>query len=58
MGFTVEGNKVTIEFDPDSTQLSRSGRTYILASSGGFVWVEDGNGGRIGVSYNIVRKRE
>ncbi|MCD6143627.1 hypothetical protein, partial [Thermococcus sp.] len=58
MGFTIEGNKVIIEFNPNSTQLSKSGKTYMLASSGGFVWVEDGNGGMIGVSYNIVRKRE
>ena len=53
MGFVIEGNKVIIEFDPASTQLSKSGKSYMLASSGGFVW-KDG----IGVSFNIVRRKE
>ena len=57
MGFKIEGNKVIIDFDPDSTQLSNSRKTIILASSGGFVWKEDGKGA-IGISYNIVRKKE
>ena len=58
MGFKIEGGKVIIEFDPTSTQLSKSGKTIMLASSGGFVWKRDGNKGEIGVSYNIVRRRE
>ena len=53
MGFRIEGNKVVIEFDPASTQLSKSGKTVMLGSSGGFVWK-----GEIGVSYNIVRRKE
>jgi len=58
MGFKIEGNKVIIEFDPASTQLSKSGKTLMLANSGGFVWKEDGKKGAIGINYNIVRRRE
>ena len=58
MGFEIDGNKVVIDFDPTSTQLSKSGKTIMLASSGGFVWKGDGKKGEIGISYNIVRKRE
>ncbi|MCW3129227.1 MAG: hypothetical protein N2V75_03900 [Methanophagales archaeon] len=54
MGFKVEGNKIIIEFNPDSKRLSKSRKTYMLDSSGGFVWLENG----IGISYNIVKKRE
>ena len=57
MGHTIKGNSITIEFDPDSTKTSRSGKTYMLGSSGGFVWKEDGKKGDIGISYNIVRRR-
>ena len=53
MGFKIEGNKVVIDFDPTSTQLSKSGKTVMLASSGGFVWKGD-----VGISFNIVRRRE
>jgi len=49
----VEGNKVVIEFDPNSQTLSKSGKTIMLASSGGFVWE-----GEIGISYNIVKKKQ
>lgn len=52
MGHKVEGNKVIIEFDPKSQTLSKSGKTILLASSGGFVWEND-----IGISYNIVKKK-
>jgi len=58
MGFKIEGNKIVIDFDPNSTVLSRSGKTVMLASSSGFVWKRDGEKGEIGVSYNIVRRRE
>jgi hypothetical protein len=51
MKHTIEGNKLIVEFDPDSTKLSKSGKTYLLASLGGFVDVDG-----IGVSYNIVKK--
>jgi hypothetical protein len=52
MGHKIDGNKLIIEFDPNSKQVSKSGKTIILASSGGFVW-EAG----IGISYNIVKKK-
>jgi len=57
MGYKLEikGNKgvLTIEFNLNNTgELSKSGKTYILDSSHGFVW-EQG----VGISYNIVKKR-
>jgi len=52
MSMKVEGNKLIIEFDPDSEQLSKSGKSYMLGTSGGFKAVGD-NG--IKVSYNIIR---
>ncbi len=52
MTHKIEGNKVIIEFDPESNQLSKSGKTFLLASSNGFIWEGD-----IGVSYNIIKKR-
>lgn len=51
-GYKIEGNKVIIEFDPNSKELSRSGKTFMLASSGGFQWESE-----IGISYNIVKRR-
>ena len=57
MGFKKEGNKIVIEYNPNSKQLSKSGKTIMLASSGGFIWEKDGKG-EIGVSYNIVRRKE
>jgi len=51
MGHKLEGNKLTIDLDLNSTTRSKSGKTILLASSNGFVWV-----GEIGISYNIVRK--
>ena len=47
----IEENQIVIVFNPDSTELSKSGKTKILATSGGFKW-ENG----IGISYNIVKK--
>ena len=43
--------QITITYDPESKKTSKSGKTYSLASSGGFVW--DGD---IGISYNIVKR--
>ena len=47
----VEGNKVTIEFDPNSTTPSKSGKSVILATSHGFLFREN-----IGINYNIIKK--
>lgn len=49
----LEGNRLVIEFDPNSTTLSGSGKTIMLASSGGFVWF-----GEVGINYNIVKKKQ
>ena len=50
--YKLEGNKLTIELDLDSKQVSKSGKTLILATSGGFQWEDD-----IGISYNIIRRK-
>lgn len=52
MSHKLEGNKLIVEFDPNSTVPSKSGKTIMLATSGGFAWI-----GSIGVSYNIIKKR-
>ena len=57
MGFKIEKGKLVVDLDLKSTQLSKSGKTYMVAGSGGFVWTGDGEGGEIGVSYNIVRRK-
>ncbi len=49
----VKGNQVIIHFDPDSKEISSTGKSYILASSGGFQ-----QHGDISVSYNITKKKE
>ena len=53
MKHKLEGNKLIIEFDSESKTLSKSGKTYLLASSNGFVWEGD-----IGISYNIIKRKE
>ena len=52
MSHKLEENKLTIEFDPESKTLSKSGKTIMLATSGGFIW-----DGEVGISYNIVKKK-
>ena len=52
MTHKLDGDKLTIELDLDSTTPSGSGKTILLASSHGFAWEGD-----IGISYNIVRKK-
>jgi len=49
----VRGNQVIITFDPDSKESSSTGKSYLLASSGGFQTEGD-----ISVSYNITRKKK
>jgi len=48
----LEGNKLIIELNMESKELSKSGKTIMLATSGGFQWEGD-----IGISYNIVKKK-
>lgn len=50
MSMKIEGNKLIIEFDPDSRKLSKSEKSYMLGTSGGFKQIGD-----IKVSYNIIR---
>ena len=47
----IQGNKVIIEFNPDSKEKSKSGKSYLLATSKGFIQVGD-----IKVSYNIIKE--
>lgn len=51
MGYELKENKLSIDFDPESKTLSKSGKTYLLASSNGFKWEGD-----VGISYNIVKR--
>jgi len=51
MAHKLEGNKLVVEFDPNSKQMSKTGKSILLASSNGFIW--DGN---VGISYNIIKK--
>ena len=52
MGHKLEGNKLIVELNMDSKELSKSGKTIMLATSNGFQWEGD-----IGISYNMVRKK-
>ncbi len=49
----VKGNQVIITFDPNSKEISGTGKSYMLASSGGYQW-----NGDIGISYNIIKKKK
>ena len=53
MSWKIEGNKLIIELNTDSKELSRSGKSYMLASSGGFQYT-----GNIGVNFNVIRKKD
>lgn len=50
-GAKIEGNKLIIEFDPASEDLSKTGRSYVLSSSKGFVWLDD-----VGISWNVIKR--
>lgn len=52
MAYKLEANKLIITLDLDSKELSKSGKTIMLATSNGFKWEGD-----IGISYNIVKKK-
>lgn len=47
----MENNQLIIDLNMDSTERSKSGKTILLASSGGFQWDQG-----IGISYNVVKK--
>ena len=48
----LEKDKLVITLNLNSKELSKSGETIMLASSGGSQWEGD-----IGISYNIVKKK-
>jgi hypothetical protein len=48
----IEGNQLIITLDLSSKQISKTGKSYLLASSGGFQYEGD-----IGVSFNVIRKK-
>lgn len=48
----IEGNRLIIEFDPDCKEVSKTGKSFMLATSNGFQYKGD-----IGVSFNVIRKR-
>lgn len=52
----IEGNKLIIEFDPNSKAKSSTGKTYLLATSNGYQEETLADGTKIGVSYNVTRK--
>lgn len=52
----IEGNKLVIELDPNSKEMSKTKKTYLLASSHGYQEGELPDGTKIGISYNITRK--
>lgn len=58
MEHKIEENKLIVEFNPQSKTLSKSGKTFLLASSGGFIWTEDEKHGLLGISYTVVRRRK
>jgi len=47
----LEKGQLIIDLNMSSTERSKSGKTILLATSGGFQWEEG-----IGISYNIVKK--
>lgn len=44
-------HQVIIDYVPDSQQKTSSGKNLLLATTGGFLWVDD-----IGVSVNVIKK--
>jgi hypothetical protein len=56
MAHRIEGNKVVIEFDPETKNMSKSGKTYVLATSNGFATGKMADGTEIMISYNICKK--
>lgn len=59
MAYKIEGNRLIIDLDTGSKELSSTRKTYLLASSHGYQEGEieiDGKKEKIGISYNIARK--
>ena len=56
MAHKIEGNRLIIDLDINSKTKSKTGKTYLLATSNGFQDRELQDGTKIGISYNITRK--
>lgn len=56
MAHKIEGNRLIIDLDINSKTKSKTGKTYLLATSNGFQDGEMQDGTKIGISYNITRK--
>lgn len=56
MQHRIEGNRLIIEFDPNSKEKSSTGKTYLLATSSGYQEGTLADGTKIGISYNITKK--
>jgi hypothetical protein len=50
-GARVDGTNLIIPINPNSTQLSATGKSHVLATSNGFIWQ-----GNIGYSWNVVKR--
>ncbi len=49
---TIEGDKLIITLNLNSKEITKSGKSCMLASSGGFQYEGD-----IGVSFNVIRRK-
>ncbi len=54
MTHRIEGNRLIVEFDPDSKTKSSTGKTFLLATSNGYQEGTMADGTKIGISYNIT----
>jgi len=49
----VKDNKLTLEVDlKELGQLSKSGKSFVIASTHGFTWTKD-----LGISLNVIKKK-
>lgn len=51
-----EGHCIVIPVNMNSEEVSKTGKSIILASSKGFKW-DDIDGHDIGISFNIIKKK-
>lgn len=52
--FRIEGNQLIIDLNLESTEPSKSGKSYLLATSNGF---KHDNASGIDVSFNVIKKK-
>ena len=58
MEITIKDGKFTITGQLQPPTLSKSGKTYIVAGTGGFINVTDEKGKPYSVSINIITKEK